>query len=240
MVAPSASPTTRRLERLIVVVERGGRREDEEEDGSPARRAGPQARSPGWPSAGNRRRPSPSGPPPWSRPAGRPARCAGCRSTPGPRLPPHQRPPATGDLTGPPGPPGPTPGAGAGADAGGAEVPVAAAVLAHGEMTVHGRIAGSSNVTLLVASALNGRELLAVYKPAHGERPLWDFPRGLGDREVAAYELSETLGWGVVPETVHRADRPVRAGVGPALRRRGRRVALLHPARPRVSGTRPW
>jgi uncharacterized repeat protein (TIGR03843 family) len=87
-----------------------------------------------------------------------------------------------------------------------------AAVLAEGEMTVHGRIAGSSNATLLVTCTLAGRELLAVYKPARGERPLWDFPAGLGDREVAAYELSRALGWGIVPETVARRDGPFGPG----------------------------
>ncbi len=73
-------------------------------------------------------------------------------------------------------------------------------------MTVHGRIAGSSNATLLVTCTLEGTELLAVYKPARGERPLWDFPAGLGEREVAAFELSQALGWGLVPETVARGD----------------------------------
>ncbi len=63
-------------------------------------------------------------------------------------------------------------------------------MLLAGEMTVHGRIAGSSNATLLVTCAAAGTELLAVYKPARGERPLWDFPSGLHRREVAAYELS--------------------------------------------------
>jgi uncharacterized repeat protein (TIGR03843 family) len=43
-----------------------------------------------------------------------------------------------------------------------------------------------------------------VYKPERGERPLWDFPRGLYRREVAAYRLSEALGWGLVPLTVPR------------------------------------
>jgi uncharacterized repeat protein (TIGR03843 family) len=43
-----------------------------------------------------------------------------------------------------------------------------------------------------------------VYKPFRGERPLWDFPNGLGRREVAAWELSEALGWGLVPPTVLR------------------------------------
>lgn len=51
-----------------------------------------------------------------------------------------------------------------------------------------------------------------MYKPAKGERPLWDFPEGLYRNEVAAFELSEELGWQVVPETVERTDAPF--GVG--------------------------
>ncbi len=85
-------------------------------------------------------------------------------------------------------------------------------LLVEGEMTVHGRIRGSSNATLLVTCAAGDQELLAVYKPARGERPLWDFPSGLYQREVAAYELSEALGWGVVPETVERIDAPYGRG----------------------------
>jgi len=88
----------------------------------------------------------------------------------------------------------------------------AAEVLRQGEMTVHGRIAGSSNATLLVTCALDGAELAAVYKPARGERPLWDFPSGLHRREVAAYELSAALGWGIVPRTVARTDGPYGPG----------------------------
>jgi uncharacterized repeat protein (TIGR03843 family) len=79
-------------------------------------------------------------------------------------------------------------------------------------MEVHGRIAGSSNATLLVTCRLEEEELLAVYKPCRGERPLWDFPGGLFRREVAAYVLSETLGWGVVPETVLRLEGPFGEG----------------------------
>jgi uncharacterized repeat protein (TIGR03843 family) len=52
----------------------------------------------------------------------------------------------------------------------------------------------------------------AVYKPRRGERPLWDFPNGLDRREVAAYELSDALGWGIVPETVLRHDLPLGTG----------------------------
>jgi len=79
-------------------------------------------------------------------------------------------------------------------------------------MEVHGRIAGSSNATLLVTCSLDGEELLGVYKPAKGERPLWDFPGGLFRREVAAYVLSEHLGWGLVPETVERHEGPFGPG----------------------------
>jgi uncharacterized repeat protein (TIGR03843 family) len=54
--------------------------------------------------------------------------------------------------------------------------------------------------------------VLAIYKPAKGERPLWDFPRGLWKREVAAYELSAFLGWGIVPPTTVRSDGPLGPG----------------------------
>jgi len=48
-------------------------------------------------------------------------------------------------------------------------------------------------------------DLLAVWKPTAGERPLADFPLGtLTRREVAAFEVSEALGWRIVPPTVLR------------------------------------
>jgi uncharacterized repeat protein (TIGR03843 family) len=87
-----------------------------------------------------------------------------------------------------------------------------ARILTDGDMEVHGRIAGSSNATLLVTCRLGDEELLAVYKPSKGERPLWDFPGGLFRREVAAYVLSEWLGWGLVPETVERGEGPFGPG----------------------------
>jgi hypothetical protein len=77
-------------------------------------------------------------------------------------------------------------------------------VLLRGELEVHGRIPDSSNATLLVTARLGGDELLAVYKPERGERPLWDFPPGLWRREVAAYELDGLLGTDCVPLTVAR------------------------------------
>ena len=63
---------------------------------------------------------------------------------------------------------------------------------------------GSSNVTLLAELPWPAPPALAIYKPERGERPLWDFPPGLHRRELAAFELSETLGWGLVPLTVFR------------------------------------
>ncbi|HLK46408.1 MAG TPA: SCO1664 family protein [Acidimicrobiales bacterium] len=77
-------------------------------------------------------------------------------------------------------------------------------VLLHGTVEVHGRIQDSSNATLLVTVRLGAEELLAVYKPERGERPLWDFPPGLWRREVAAYELDQLLGTDCVPLTVAR------------------------------------
>ncbi len=85
-------------------------------------------------------------------------------------------------------------------------------LLERGEITVKGRMPWSSNATFLTEVCSRDAMTLAVYKPARGERQLWDFPSGLGHREVAAYELSEALGWGVVPETVFRDEGPLGEG----------------------------
>ncbi|MCX5371039.1 SCO1664 family protein [Streptomyces sp. NBC_00103] len=83
--------------------------------------------------------------------------------------------------------------------------PAAAELLARGELTVRGRIRDASNAALYCTVAHEGREAACVYKPVAGERPLWDFPDGtLAQREVAAYEVSEATGWGLVPPTVLR------------------------------------
>jgi uncharacterized repeat protein (TIGR03843 family) len=86
--------------------------------------------------------------------------------------------------------------------------------LAAGEVEVRGRMPWSSNATFLaeVRCGPDDDPMLAVYKPGRGERPLWDFPRGLYRREVAAYVLSSLLGWGLVPETVLRATGPLGPG----------------------------
>jgi uncharacterized repeat protein (TIGR03843 family) len=77
-------------------------------------------------------------------------------------------------------------------------------VLARGAITLKGRLPRSTNATFLAEVALNGVAALAVYKPERGERPLWDFPPGLFKRELAAYHLSEALGWDLVPLTIRR------------------------------------
>ena len=86
--------------------------------------------------------------------------------------------------------------------------------LTHGELTVLGRLGGSSNATLLsVVKDHDGHEMKCVYKPVAGERPLWDFPDGtLAEREVAAYELSQFLQWNVIPVTVWREEGPYGEG----------------------------
>ena len=88
----------------------------------------------------------------------------------------------------------------------------ARAVLTNGSIEVVGLMPGASNYTFAVRVALEGFETLAVYKPQRGEQPLWDFPEGtLYRREIAAYELSAALGWGLVPLTIAR-DGPY--GIG--------------------------
>ena len=82
--------------------------------------------------------------------------------------------------------------------------PAPADVLTRGEITLKGRLPRSSNATFLVEVCLQRAKTLAVYKPERGERPLWDFPPGLFVRELAAYHLSEALGWGLVPLTIRR------------------------------------
>ncbi|UJA07183.1 SCO1664 family protein [Streptomyces collinus] len=91
--------------------------------------------------------------------------------------------------------------------------PHTAELLARGELSVRGRIREASNAALFCTVALDGREATCVYKPVAGERPLWDFPDGtLAGREVAAYEVSEATGWGLVPPTVLR-DGPYGEGM---------------------------
>ncbi|WAP50629.1 SCO1664 family protein [Arthrobacter sp. ATA002] len=77
------------------------------------------------------------------------------------------------------------------------------------ELTLTGRITTASNATFL--GSIGGAAV--VYKPIAGEKPLWDFPDGfLAHREVAAYLVSEVLGWNIVPRTWLR-DGPLGRGM---------------------------
>jgi uncharacterized repeat protein (TIGR03843 family) len=85
-------------------------------------------------------------------------------------------------------------------------------LLAEGQVELLGRIPRSSNETFLVEVSSGDDASYAVYKPEAGERPLSDFEPGLYRRERAAYLLSESLGWGIVPPTVIREEAPL--GIG--------------------------
>lgn len=115
-------------------------------------------------------------------------------------MPENERPPATGDLSS--------------LARRGARLSATQrmAILCHGTVEILGRMPWSSNATFLVTCRSGALEVPAIYKPEAGERPLWDFPRGIYRREVAAFVLSELCGVGLVPETVIRVDAPM--GVG--------------------------
>ena len=81
--------------------------------------------------------------------------------------------------------------------------------LENGEYELRGQFMLGSNYTFLVDVHHEGETIKAVYKPSKGEQPLWDFPDNtLALREVAAYVLSEALGFHIVPFTVYRDDGP--------------------------------
>ncbi len=86
-------------------------------------------------------------------------------------------------------------------------------ILSTGTLELKGQFVWGSNYTFLVQASLGSEIVPGVYKPARGERPLWDFPEGsLAQREVAAYVVSRTLGWDLVPPTVLRPDGPAGPG----------------------------
>ena len=81
-------------------------------------------------------------------------------------------------------------------------------IIGEGTIELIGRMPWSSNATFLAEASLEEHTARVIYKPHIGERPLWDFPDGLYRREIAAYELSRSLGWEIVPFTVRRDDAP--------------------------------
>ncbi len=82
-------------------------------------------------------------------------------------------------------------------------------LLQDGEVEIQGLLPNGSNYTFLVAVGDHTQKTFGVYKPTAGEQPLWDFPpETLARREVAAFLVSETLGWEFVPPTVYRDEGP--------------------------------
>lgn len=85
--------------------------------------------------------------------------------------------------------------------------------LQKGAFTVNGQFVSGSNYTFQGDLVYNTLGFPVVYKPVRGEQPLWDFPHGsLARREVAAYLVSESLGWELVPPTVLRKEGPLGPG----------------------------
>jgi uncharacterized repeat protein (TIGR03843 family) len=85
-------------------------------------------------------------------------------------------------------------------------------LLRTGSIDVLGVLPYASNYTFLARVGVE-ENVLAVYKPRRGERPLWDFQHGtLANREVAAYLVSDLGGFDLVPPTVLRDDAPLGPG----------------------------
>ncbi|MCL4867677.1 MAG: SCO1664 family protein [Anaerolineae bacterium] len=85
-------------------------------------------------------------------------------------------------------------------------------LLAKADIEIEGLVPWGSNYTFLVRLCHETVEAQGIYKPRRGERPLWDFPAGtLCLRERAAFLLSQTLGWDIVPPTL---IRPGPQGIG--------------------------
>jgi len=85
--------------------------------------------------------------------------------------------------------------------------------LAVNELTITAQFTQSSNCTFLAQVGKGCDSFPAVYKPQDGEAALWDFPKGtLCQREVAAFLISEALGWDLVPPTVFREQAPLGKG----------------------------
>lgn len=78
-------------------------------------------------------------------------------------------------------------------------------LLNEGVLKVTGRLVDASNATLYATTTFEDTEMVCIYKPIAGERPLWDFADGsLAHREYAAYLVSQALGFNIVPLTILR------------------------------------
>lgn len=78
-------------------------------------------------------------------------------------------------------------------------------LLRQGTLELQREMPWSSNYTFMGTVSRDDVTAKVVYKPKQGESPLWDFPNGsLYKREVAAFLVSDALGWNLVPPTVSR------------------------------------
>ena len=83
----------------------------------------------------------------------------------------------------------------------------------NGDFEIKGQFTLGSNYTFLAEVTHQDKTYPAVYKPTRGEQPLWDFEEStLALREVAAYLVSERLGFHIVPFTTLRDKGPYGAG----------------------------
>jgi hypothetical protein len=86
-------------------------------------------------------------------------------------------------------------------------------ILREGEITLQGQFVLGYNYTFLIEVGDKDFSQKAVYKPDKGQQPIWDFPDyNLSRREVAAYLVSDSLGWDQVPATVLRKTGPLGPG----------------------------
>lgn len=87
-------------------------------------------------------------------------------------------------------------------------------IMQDGDIELEGLMPWGSNYTFLVDVCHPTIDKMpAIYKPRKGERPLWDFDSGtLCLRERAAFLVSQSLGWSIVPPTILR-DGPHGLGI---------------------------
>lgn len=80
-------------------------------------------------------------------------------------------------------------------------------------LKIVGRLIDASNATLQAIIEESDPAIKVIYKPIAGEKPLWDFEDGnLASRELAAFIVSDSGGFDVVPFTILR-DGPFGLGM---------------------------
>lgn len=102
-------------------------------------------------------------------------------------------------------------------------------LLSEGAIEIQCRSYSGTNGVYYVLVSRDQNEIGGVYKPVRGEATLGDFPKGtLASREVAAFLVSQTLGWHLVPPTVYRTEAPLGPGALQVLVNRSPNPDLLN------------